>query len=48
MKHKCLAALVLAVAFVLAGCSGIKGSSGSAAAEQSPGSARNAPAETVY
>lgn len=47
MKHKRLSALVLAAAFVLAGCSGIKGSSGSAAAEQSPGSARNAPAEAA-
>lgn len=43
MKHKRLAAAVLAVAVVLAGCGGTKSSSGSAAASQSTGSSQNAP-----
>ena len=44
MKHKRLAAAVLAVAVVLAGCGSAKSSSGSAAASQSTGSSQNAPA----
>ena len=44
MKHKRLAAAVLAAALVLAGCGGTKSSSGSAAASQSTGSSQNAPA----
>lgn len=44
MKHKRLAAAVLAAALVLAGCVGTKSSSGSAAASQSTGSSQNAPA----
>ena len=44
MKHKRLAAVVLAAALVLAGCGGTKSSSGSAAASQSTGSSQNAPA----
>ena len=44
MKHKRLAAAVLAAAVVLAGCGGTKSSSGSAAASQNTGSSQNAPA----
>ena len=44
MKHKRLAAAVLAAAVVLAGCGSAKSSSGSAAASQSTGSSQNAPA----
>ena len=44
MKHKRLAAAVLAVAVVLAGCGSAKSSSGSAAASQSTGSSQNVPA----
>ena len=44
MKHKRLAAAVLAATLVLAGCGGTKSSSGSAAASQSTGSSQNAPA----
>ena len=44
MKYKRLAAAVLAVAVVLAGCGSTKSSSGSAAASQSTGSSQNAPA----
>ena len=47
MKHKRLAAAVLAAALVLAGCGGTKSSSGSAAASQSTGSSQNAPALAV-
>ena len=47
MKHKRLAAAVLAAALVLAGCGGTKSSSGSAAASQSTGSSQNAPAIAV-
>ena len=53
MKHKRLAAAVLAAALVLAGCGGTKSSSGSAAASQSTsssqstGSSQNAPALTA-
>ena len=47
MKHKRLAAAVLAAAVVLAGCGGTKSSSGSAAASQSTGSSQNAPALAV-
>ena len=44
MKHKRLAAAVLAAALWLTGCGGTKSSSGSAAASQSTGSSQNAPA----
>ena len=44
MKHKRLAAAVLAAALWLTGCGGTKSSSGSAAASQSTGSSQNTPA----